>query len=69
MTTGNETVSLGARFANFRSRCTNKIVLCDLCHRPIVTKATNQWAAHWGCVVYGKKFRQELSDTQGRGDL
>ena len=64
MTTENETVSLGEGFANFRSRCTNKIVLCELCHRPIVTKATNEWAAHWDCVVYGKKYRQELSVTR-----
>lgn len=55
-----EPVSIGEGFAYFRQHCENRIVLCDICRRPIVTKSTNLWAAHWSCVIPRGARRVEM---------
>lgn len=41
----------------------SKILPCEICRRPIVTKSTNKWAAHWDCVVYGKGQSPDSPDS------
>lgn len=51
----------GEAFARFHQLCTNRVVPCEICHKPVVTSSRNLWAAHWNCVMPKNAVRVEMS--------